>query len=56
MIQWIESSQPREDLKLVLNRRMRTRMFGGAGGVPEPYPDRIVTRGFHLVLRVSHQA
>ena len=34
VIQWLESSRQREDLKLVLNRRMRTRMYGGVGGVP----------------------
>lgn len=35
VIQWLESSRQRDDLKLVLNRRMRTRMYGGVGGVPE---------------------
>ena len=34
VIQWLESSRQRDDLKLVLNRRMRTRMYGGVGGVP----------------------
>ena len=33
-IQWLESWRQREDLKLVLNRRMRTRMYGGVGGGP----------------------
>ena len=33
VIQWLESSRQREDLKLVFNRRMQTRMYGGAGGV-----------------------
>ena len=32
-IQWLESWRQREDLKLVFNRRMRTRMYGGVGGV-----------------------
>ena len=34
-IQWLESSRQRDDLKLVLNRLVRTRMLGGVGGVPE---------------------
>ena len=34
VIQWLESSRQRGDLKLVLNRLVRTRMLGGVGGVP----------------------
>lgn len=34
VIQWLESMRQRIDLKLVLNRRMRIRMYGGVGGVP----------------------
>ena len=33
-IQRLESSRQRGDLKLVLNRLVRTRMLGGVGGVP----------------------
>ena len=39
-IQWLESWRQREDSKRVLNRRMRTRMYGGRR--PQqcgPYPD-----------------
>ena len=35
VIQWLESTRQRVDLKLVLNRRMRSRMYGGVGGAPE---------------------
>jgi hypothetical protein len=41
VIQWLESLRQRKDLKLVLNRRMRSRMYGGVGGVrrePAPIP------------------
>ena len=47
MIQWLESSRQREDLKLVFNRRMRTRMYGGVGGGrsnADPIPIRFVIR------------
>jgi len=43
--QWLESWRQREDLKLVFNRRMRTRMYGGVGGVRSnaaPIPIRMV--------------
>ena len=43
--QWLRSLRQREDLKLVLNRRMRTRMYGGVGGSRSnagPIPIRIV--------------
>jgi hypothetical protein len=46
-IQWLESWRQREDLKLVFNRRMRTRMSGGVGGVRSnaaPIPIDIVIR------------
>ena len=44
-IQGLGSSRKREDLKLVFNRLVRTRMLGGVGGVrrePAPIPIRIV--------------
>ena len=47
VIQWLESWRQREDLKLVFNRRMRTRMYGGVGGVRSdaaPIPIGIVIR------------
>jgi hypothetical protein len=47
VIQWLESWRQRKDLKLVFNRRMRTRMYGGVGGVRSnaaPIPIAIVTR------------
>ena len=34
VIQWLESSRQREDLNLVLNHLVRTRMLGGVGGCP----------------------
>lgn len=41
VVQWLESARQREDLKLVFNRRMRIRMYGGVGGPrsnPGPIP------------------
>ncbi len=49
IIRWLEPWRQRQDLKLVLNRRMRTRLSGGVGGGAEqsaPYPDRLVMQGF----------
>ena len=34
VIQWLGSKRQRGDLKLVLNRLVRTRMLGGVGGAP----------------------
>ena len=50
-IQGLGSSRKREDLKLVFNRLVRTRMLGGVGGVrrePAPIPIRIVIRRFPI--------
>ncbi len=45
--QWLESWRQREDLKLVFNRRMRNRMYGGVEGVRSnaaPIPIAVVPR------------
>ncbi len=34
LLKWPESSRQHTDLELVLNRRMRPRMYGGAQGIP----------------------
>ncbi len=49
VVQWLESLRQRNDLELVLNRLVRTRMPGGVGGVPgnrAPIP-------IHMVLAFS---
>ncbi len=57
-VQWLESSRQRDELKLVLNRRMRTRMYTVVREAPRsnpgPCPDRDGYPLFHHASKISN--